>query len=283
MELKQLIRPLCLLLFTGCANGLFYHPDRQIRALPSDRALAFEDVYFDSTDGTALHGWWLPAQTDPPLGTVIHFHGNAQNLSTHVRFSEWLPANGYNLFIFSYRGYGKSEGVPTRAGIIRDSIAALNRVSERPETTPDTLFVWGQSLGGTAALNALAQSKVPVRAVLIDSTFSSHAAIAGEKMRGLPLLLQPLRLFRPLFISRGNDARTAVKELNMPIAFLHGENDRITPPHHSRTLHALVPNPGPLWIIPGAGHCDAVLRYPETVQPLILTFFEDPEKAFRLP
>lgn len=276
-----ILQPLLLLAFllTGCANQLFYHPDRHIRALPSERGLEFENVQFASTDGTPLHGWWLPAQNDEPRGTVIHFHGNAQNISTHVRFAEWLPAKGYHLFVFDYRGYGQSEGSPTRPGITRDSVAALRYVAERPETTPATLFVWGQSLGGTAVLQALLQSGVEVRAVLIDSTFSSHTAIASEKMRELPLLLQPLRLFRPLFVSSGLDANTALKQIDVPVAFLHGGADRVIPPHHSKTLHPLAPNPGPLWILPEAGHCDAVLRFPEEVQPLILSFFADPEAA----
>ncbi len=265
-----------LILFNGCANGLFYHPDRHIRALPSERGLDFEAVEFASTDGTTLHGWWLPAQTEP-RGIVIHFHGNAQNISTHVRFAEWLPANGYHLFVFDYRGFGLSGSAPTRRGIVRDSLAALRYVAARPETAPNTLFIWGQSLGGTAALNALAQSDVEVRAVLIDSTYFSHAAIASEKMAGLPLFLQPLRLLRPLFVSSGLDAETAIRHLEVPVAFLHGEADRIVPHHHSQTLHKLAPNPGPLWIIPEADHCDAVLRFPETVQPLILSFFADPD------
>lgn len=273
---------LCLA-FSGCANRMFYYPDRVIRQTPAARGHRFEAVTFPATDGTHLTGWWLPARTDTPKGTVIHFHGNAENISTHVQFAEWLPAAGYHLFVFDYRGYGRSAGTPTRAGLVRDGIAALQYAAGRPETQPETLFVWGQSLGGTVALQALARTEIPVRAVLIDSTFYSHASIASEKMRELPIYLQWLRLLRPLWVTGGMDAHQALRDLppELPIAFLHGEHDRVIPAHHSRELHKIAPNPRHLWIIPGAGHCDAVLRFPDLVRPKILTFFAhpDPEAA----
>ncbi len=276
--MKHIFSPLLLLFFTGCANGLFYHPDRIIRETPDRRGLEMEEVRFHASDGVKLSGWWLPSPAESPKGTVIHFHGNAQNMSTHVRFAEWLPAAGYHLFVFDYRGYGTSEGTPTRAGLVRDGIAALQVVSERPEVQGESLYVWAQSLGGTVALQSLPRADVEVRALLLDSTYYSHASIAAEKMRGLPWFLQWVRLMRPLWVSSGLDAYQGLRELkDLPVAFLHGERDPVIPPHHSRRLHEVAPNPRHLWIISGAGHCDAVLRFPDQVRPLILGFFAEPE------
>nr|MDA3872373.1 alpha/beta fold hydrolase [Kiritimatiellia bacterium] len=253
-----------------------YHPTRRYAPTPDQRGLEYEEVEFAATDGVRLTGWWLPAQGEAK-GTILHFHGNAQNMSTHVRFAEWLPARGYHLFVFDYRGYGHSEGSPTRRGLVRDGIAALETVQQRPEFDPGRFFVWGQSLGATVALQAMLRSDVPVTAALIDSTFSSHGRIAAEKMRHLPWFLQPLRLLRPLFISGGFDADQALSQLpeDLPLFFIHGERDRVIPPSHSQRLHRLRPENSRLWIIPGAGHCDGVLRFPEQVHPRILEFLEE--------
>lgn len=270
---------LLTLLGSGCANRLFYHPDRHYAPTPDQRGLTYEDVAFIASDGVRLTGWWLPAKGEVK-GTVLHFHGNAQNMSTHVQFAEWLPSQGYHLFVFDYRGYGHSEGSPTRRGLVRDGVAALETVQQRPEFDPEHFFVWGQSLGATVALQAMLRSDVPVKAAIIDSTFSSHARIASEKMQHLPWFLQPLRLLRPLFISGGLDADQALARLpkDLSLFFLHGEEDRIIPPSHSRQLHQLRPENSQVWVIPGAGHCDGVLRFPEQVHPRILQFLKGSAK-----
>lgn len=266
-----------LLLASGCANRIFYQPDRFLRPGPETRGLRVEEVVLEASDGVRLAAWWLPAE--PPVrGTVVHFHGNAQNMTTHVRFAEWLPAEGYHLLVFDYRGYGRSQGVPSRRGLVKDGVAALQWAAAREENPGETLFIWGQSLGGTVALQAFLQAEVPVAALLIDSTFTSHTRIAGEMMRRFPWFLQPLRLFRPLLVTPGLDAIQALPQPEgLPIAFLHGAADPVIPPSHSERLFEAAGEPRHVWIIPGAGHCDAVLRFPELTRGLILGFFRSSE------
>ena len=90
-------------------------PGRALTASPRDAGFDFEDVNFTASDGMALHGWFLPAQG---IGaresgcTLLFAHGNAQNISTHIASVAWLPAEGVNVFLFDYRGYGRSAGRP---------------------------------------------------------------------------------------------------------------------------------------------------------------------------
>jgi fermentation-respiration switch protein FrsA (DUF1100 family) len=280
LSMRLLLFSILLFFLTGCANGIFFQPSRRMLPPPSERGLLVEPVRFEAGDGVALSGWWLPAE--PPVkGTVVHFHGNAHNMSSHVQYAEWLPAAGYHLMVFDYRGYGRSEGSPDRSGLILDGAAALEAAAADPQFVPP-LLVWGQSLGGTVALQAMAVSSAPVEAALIDSTFTGYADIAAEKMRQFPWWLQPLRLFRPLLISGGPGAAEGVTALGgVRLAFLHGDDDRVIPPHHSQQLHQLAPLGSQLWIVPDAGHCDAVLRFPEQVRPWIVTFFEGSEGSRR--
>lgn len=278
-DLRLLVLGTGLALFTGCANGIFYQPQRSYAPTPDHRGLRYETVSFSSTDGVMLSGWWLPA-LGKAKGTVLHFHGNAHNMSGHVQYAEWLPAQGYNLFVFDYRGYGKSQGTPTRAGLVRDGIAALRTLQAREDVDQARLFVWGQSLGGNVALQSILRAGVPVRAAIIDSTFSSHVQIARDKISQMPWWLQPLRLFRPLLISKGYDADTALKALpELPIFFIHASGDPVIPASHSQALHALAPQHSRLWIIDHPGHCDAVIRRADTVRPKLLEFLEQaPER-----
>lgn len=268
---------LCLVLpflGPGCANGLFFHPTSRMAPLPDTRGIASKPILFESLDGTELTGLWLPAQGEVK-GTVLHVHGNAENLSTHVRFAEWLPAEGYNVFAFDYRGYGLSDGKPKRSGLVKDTQAALRTVSEMQAVQGRPLFVWGQSLGGTMSLQAMMREDLPVQGAVIDSTFYSYSFITAEKLKQLPWFLHFLRLFRPLLVSSGYDAATAVPELkDIPLAFLHGEADRVIPVGHSHKLKALAGENAILLTIPEARHCMAVLQMPEQVRPWILRFFE---------
>src|SRR5512145_1917489 len=135
----------------GCVGGMFYYPDQEVYDTPDRHGLKYEDVTFPSRDGTSLSGWFIPA-VGPPKGTVVHFHGNAQNMTSHFGFVSWLPSRGFNLFVFDYRGYGKSAGRPERQGIYEDSLAALDYIATRPGIDHDRLVVLGQSLGGANAI-----------------------------------------------------------------------------------------------------------------------------------
>lgn len=258
---------------TGCVNGVFYHPSTRMWPSPDSRGVAFTEVRLTASDGTGLEAWWLPAKGETE-GVVVHFHGNAQNRSTHVRFAEWLPAEGFAVLAFDYRGYAGSEGTPTRKGLVRDGVAALEYGAERAEALDVPLLVWGQSLGGTVAVQAMANAGVEVEAALIDSTFTSHVGIVRDKLREFPWFLRWLGLLRPLLISDGWDAEDVIGNLgDTRLMFIHGEEDPVIPAEHSRRLHAMVPESSDLWIIGDAAHCDAVFRFPDQVRTRILGFF----------
>lgn len=108
-----------LLLSSGCASRFLYYPDHRVYQTPQRKGLRCEEVNFVSHDGTALTGWFVPA-TGKAIGTVIHFHGNAQNMTAHFSFVDWLPEEGFNVFTFDYRGYGRSAGAPERQGVFDD-------------------------------------------------------------------------------------------------------------------------------------------------------------------
>ncbi|HKJ87186.1 MAG TPA: alpha/beta fold hydrolase, partial [Gammaproteobacteria bacterium] len=115
MGLVSVIRRLRVLLvlliplLAGCTS-LFFYPDREMVLNPATLGLGFERVAFPSTDGVRLHGWYLPAETERTGGTVLFLHGNAENISNHLRIVDWLPERGFNVFLFDYRGYGRSQG-----------------------------------------------------------------------------------------------------------------------------------------------------------------------------
>ncbi len=256
-------------LLGGCMDWTFYHPDHVLYGTPASEGLHYEDVAFQAKDGTRLSGWFIPAAgvSNPhnAKGTVIYFHGNAQDMSFHWRFVSWLPRRGFNVFIFDYRGYGKSEGAPDPGGLFDDSNSALDYVRARPDVDPNRLLVFGQSLGGTNAIAAIgAGNRSGVRAVAIEATFYSYSTIASEKVFGGGLLMDDT------YSAANYIARIAP----IPLLLLHGTADTVVPYDHSARLFAMAGEPKNLIAVEGGGHIEAMTpRFGTKYQDALIEFF----------
>src|SRR5574341_797965 len=263
-------------LLTGCDN-MFYHPSRNNFIDPASIGLPYNDVYFNSLDGMRLHGWFFTPKGGPDKAkaTVIHFHGNAENISTHFHAVAWLVREGFNVFVFDYRGYGQSDGKPNREGIQEDAGAAVRWVRERPDVDPDRLIFFGQSLGAAIAIHlAAAQERSGLRAVVLESGFSGYRAIARDKLAG-SVLTWPLQWPLSLLVSERYVPRDDIAKIApVPVLIIHGTADPIVPYHHAETLYAAALDPKTLWTIPGAGHTSAFGRYGEIYRPRLVAFLD---------
>ena len=249
----------------GC-NSLFFQPNRILYYLPERFDLAAEDVFFDSTDGTPLTAWFLPAR-GTPRGTIVYFHGNGANISNHLAFVRWLPPAGYAVFLFDYRGYGVSGGEPSRAGVIQDGIAALAWVRARPDVDAQRLVVFAQSLGGAVAIGALARSGTQgVRALVIEGGFGSYREEARRFMNehwftwpfqypaAWLLVSDELRPFDDLPRLAG-----------VPLLLIASTGDRTVPIANGRDLYAAFPGADKtFWEVPELPH---VLTFLPTDSP----------------
>lgn len=252
-----------VLALNACAERYyFFWPNKHQYLSPLDLGLRYESVVFHSHDGTQLHGWFIPA-TGTPIGTVIHFHGNNKNVSGHLHYVEWLPRAGYNVFLFDYRGYGRSEGSPSSQGMHEDCIAALAYIRSRPDVDNDKFIIFGQSLGGTYALTALAEApKTGIRAVVIEATFTGQQDIAFEKIAHYPLPDSVLRGITRMVINDNHNARNALRTLSgIPILFIHGTADDVVNYHHGLDLFTMAHEPKTFWTIPKGRHLDTFV-YP---------------------
>jgi uncharacterized protein len=250
--LRAALRPLHLALaltlalaaaLAGC-NSLFFQPNRFAYVFPEQFGLTREDVSFASADGTQLSGWFLPAQ-GRSRGTVVFFHGNAANISNHLLAVRWLPRAGYAVLLFDYRGYGNSQGAPSRAGLVQDGVAAIRYARSRADVDPRRLVVFGQSLGGAVAISALARAGTDgVGALVIEAGFGSYREEARRLMNE-HWYLWPLQYpVAYLFISdelRPFDDLPALAAV--PLLVIHSREDSTVPFANGEELIAAFPGP----------------------------------------
>lgn len=246
----------------------FYFPDRLIYDSPARINLAYEEVFFSSADNTALWGWFIPARNTSAKeakGTVIHMHGNAQNLTAHWQFAEWIPDRNFNLFVFDYRGFGKSNGAPDPKGIFEDAVAAIEYVRKRNDIDPEKLFVFGQSLGGMLAIASASASPKGVRAVLAEAPAHSYSVWMNDRLPGAGDIL--------------DDTYTAgayIEKLSpVPLLLIHGTHDQVVPYSHSVRLLTEAKEPTELITIERGVHVDAMTDYYGSIyKDKMISFFE---------
>ena len=240
-----------LTMLGGCVERMFFYPDSITYTTPAAQGVVSEDVYVVTTDGSRLHGWFLPAR-GTAKGTVLHLHGNAANVSNHLPLVSWLPARGYNVLMIDYRGFGRSGGTPSLDGIVDDAAAALSYLRTRGDVDPMRLIVFGQSIGGATALRLLARDAAGVRLAIIDSAFASYRGIARAATAGSPL--GPLAaLSSGVLPGKDKDPITAVQSIQVPLIFVHGARDSIIAATNSERLHAAAPG-SQHWSVPDALH-----------------------------
>ena len=239
-----------LLVFASC-NGFFYYPDTRLFRERASLGPDVEDVTFASGDGTRLHAWFLHARGER-LGTIVFFHGNAHNLTRHAGSVDWLPARGFDVFLFDYRGYGESAGTPSRGGIHLDCLAALDHVRHRPDVDPDRLLVFGQSLGGAVAIAALGDGGADgVCGVAVDSTFASYVGM-GNAVLGGTFLTWP---FAWLLLSDAHSPIDVVDRLApVPLLVVASPLDSHVPISQGRELFDAAREPKQFVELPEDGH-----------------------------
>jgi fermentation-respiration switch protein FrsA (DUF1100 family) len=239
------LRPLLFLLLfftTGC-SGLFYHPDRNLYYPPHRMGFSAQEYVFSASDGTQLDGWFFTARKDDPAfgveypprraqGTIIQFHGNSENMSSHYLSLVWLIDHGFNVFTFDYRGFGKSQGEPNQKGTYEDALAALDlgwKLHQLSGAEP-RFIVYSQSLGGVIAMRSITDFKHrdEVSLLVLDSTFVSYQQIAREKMAS-HWFTWPLQPLTYLLVSDGYGAENSLHRNSLPLLVIHDKKDPVVP------------------------------------------------------
>jgi fermentation-respiration switch protein FrsA (DUF1100 family) len=270
---EKLLISLCLIFFSSCSS-LLYYPTRELHFPPEKFGLKPEEVLFQSGDGTQLFGWLFrhspPSQSAQPKAVIAFYHGNGENLSSHYVSMIWTLRHGFDLFIFDYRGYGRSDGKPNPEGTVADGAAALRWLKARYPSTP--ILIYGQSLGGAIALrNAIdLKDEIGFRALIIDSGFSSYKEVGRKVMaRGVlswPLQWIPLLVLSDLVAPSGEIAKIAP----VPLLVMHAEGDETVPFSCSENIFSEAKPPKEFWRIPGKGHTDSFLRHGDLYQKKLL-------------
>ncbi len=235
---------------SGCLERFAFAPSGGTLAPPPGVA----EVYFEATDGTRLHGWFAAAesqniQTDAKDSTqqptVLVIHGNAGNVSNHYDFVEFLPRQGFNVFIFDYRSYGLSEpGKLRRDFVMKDVEGALEYLLHRDDIDPGQILLYAQSLGGTFGSKLMADHQ-EIKAVVLVSAFTSWQDVAVNVLGASGNPGSFARGVSGILMRSGLDPITELpKVTRRPVMIVHGKEDRVVPFAHGERLYQALQDAG---------------------------------------
>jgi fermentation-respiration switch protein FrsA (DUF1100 family) len=236
---RLVIYPLIVLLVYGAWLTLLYStqdtmmfPRRFTRKVDGIPAIGRAEILsITIPSGEKAEAWYLRAEEatqENPRPLIVFFHGNAELIDDMDMIISMYRRLGCSLLLPEYRGYGRSGGKPSEAGIVSDAIQFHDKVANRPEVDKNRIIFHGRSLGSAVAAS-LARHRPP-KAMILVAPFISAVNLAHKY--GAPgfLLKSPFRTDEVL------------AKLDIPILLFHGTRDTIIPIGHSRTLEALAPS-----------------------------------------
>ncbi len=222
-----------------------YHPDPwQDRDWSRFSGLPLEDVWFQTADGARLFGWYVEAAADRPV--ILWCHGNAGNIINRLDNLRLLCQTGLSVFLFDYRGYGKSQSArPHEVGLYEDAYGAYDYLTRIRRIRPERIVLFGRSLGASVAGELAAQR--PAVALILESSFPSIEAVAKTHYAGFPAHWFLGATFR--LVDR-------LPSLSLPKLIIHGDQDDIIPIELGRQVFDQAKQPKEWYVISGANHND---------------------------
>jgi fermentation-respiration switch protein FrsA (DUF1100 family) len=162
---------------------------------------------------------------------VVYCHGNGEHVADQANLVFRLQSRlAATVFVFEYRGYGRSRGKPTERGCVADGMAAQRWLAEREGVELDDIVVMGRSIGGGVAVQMAAEQGA--RALVLENTFS--------RMTDAAAVLYPWLPVRLVMANRYNSVRR-IKGYRGPLFQCHGTADDTVPIELGRKLFAAAP------------------------------------------
>ena len=233
---------------SGCTdwlvNSLAFHPEPGNQVDPQSYDPSIQEVFFDSLDGVRLQAFYFPRPTTDRV--VLFLHGNAGNASHRIEHGQRIANFDTNVFLLSYRGYGKSEGSPSEQGVYIDAKSALRYLHTKLGFPLERTVILGRSLGAAVAVEV--SQNEPLAGLVLVSPMSSGQDMARH-----------LSLSWLTWVA-GNPFNSAekIRGVRAPVLFIHGEADRTIPVEMGRKLFELCLSTKEWRVVPGAGHNDLI-------------------------
>ncbi len=250
-----------LFISAGCkpiVNYFSFHPNKSNFITTENLPAAVKEITITTEDKVKITSLYLLSAGSEKL--LIYFHGNAGNIYHRMQSLLHLQKTGFNIIGVSYRGYGKSEGSPSEAGIYLDGKAVYQHAIEQLGFSAENIIILGRSIGSAVAID-LAQNK-QLHGLILVSPLSNGKEQAEASGLGLISTLA----------GDAFDNLTKIDNLNSPLLVIHGTKDHVVPFSMGEAIFSRAKTEKRFIKIDGAGHNNLQNGYSKEYWMPILKF-----------
>lgn len=212
--------------------------------LEQDFHVQRKEVMFHTEDGAKIEGWFFRLPNSKRVFLVSQ--GKGGSLYRRFGMARMLLRCGGSVFLYNYRGYGKSEGTPSLEGVCLDAVAAYDYLVQKERFSQNTIIAYGESFGSGVTGQLI--SKRPVAGVILQSGFSSLLRASRD-------VLPWLRLYpRFCFPEQMMDNTVVFSQAHPPLLIVHGKKDQLVFCKNASDLFAAAIEPKSILILPEGNH-----------------------------
>jgi hypothetical protein len=132
-----------------------------------------------------LHGWFVKAEFVEKSPLIIYYGGNAEDVSINLSYLQPAEPQATSWLLMNYRGFGKSTGKPSQAGVFADALAVYDHLIKNTGISPEKIFLMGRSIGSSVAAYVASQRKVG--GLILVTPFDSIVNFAPKFFKIFPI------------------------------------------------------------------------------------------------
>jgi alpha-beta hydrolase superfamily lysophospholipase len=218
---------------------LIFIPEKLPKDYKFDFTGNFEEINIKTTDNKSLNGVLFKA--DSSKGLIFYLHGNAGSINSWGEVEKTYTDLHYDVFLFDYRGYGKSEGSITgQEQIFQDVQLAYDEMKKR--YAEDKIIVLGYSI--RTGLAAKVASTNNPKMLILQAPYFNLTDMMRHTYPIIPTFLLKYKFQTNKFI----------KDCKMPVVIFHGDKDDVIYYESSVKLKKMFKEADRLITIHGQGH-----------------------------
>lgn len=199
-----------------------------------------EEIFLETSHGGKLNALWFASETNSK-GIVLYFHGNADNLARWGHLHHYFAQQGYDFFVYDYRGFGKSTGRRNERILYDDAVAVFQFVQQH--YTPAQMIIFGRSLGSAFACRVAAET--PAKMLILETPFASMKDLFYTYYPWLPRVF----VFKYIFPNQKH-----LSKVSCPVYIFQGTDDWVVPYKCAEKLKKYVKPTDEFVTIQGGSH-----------------------------
>lgn len=184
----------------------------------------------ETSDGESLDAWFL--ERSGADKTVIYYGGNGFLMMKSRPLIDAYADVPVHLLMIDYRGYGRSSGEPSVAGVKSDAEAAYEVAKNSLPVDPGPIYVHGHSMGSFLATHIMHTKDV--EGYILESPVSD---VESWTKGIVPLLLRPFVRFDIAEPVKNQNNVELVRQIDKPLLIIGGELDEVTPYEMAEELY----------------------------------------------